>query len=132
MKLLMDTHAWIWWITGSDRLTLRGKSAIRKAAASGELFLSAISIWEVAKLMSKQRIQLDRDTENWVEQALEIPGLTLVPLTPLIACKACSLPPPFHDDPADQIIVASARVEGATILTADARIRGYSHCQTMW
>ena len=132
MKVLMDTHAWVWWITGSDRLSTRAKTAIRKAAGDGHLLLSAISVWEVAKLQSKHRLQLDREVEDWIEQALEIPGLTLVPLTPKIACRSCCLPPPFHDDPADQILVATARMEGATLLTADAKIRDYPHCPTLW
>ena len=132
MSLLLDTHAWVWWTTGSDRLSSRGKAAVRRAAAEGELLLSAISVWEVAKLVEKGRLQFDRDAESWIEKALEMPGLTLVPLTPAIACRACALPPPFHDDPADQIIVATARMEGATILTVDERIRRYPHCQTLW
>ena len=132
MKLLLDTHAWVWWTTGSDRLSARGKAAIRRAAAEGGLLLSAISVWEVAKLVEKGRLQFDRDTEQWIEKALEMPGLTLVPLAPVISCRACALPPPFHDDPADQIIVATARMEGATILTVDDRIRRYPHCQTDW
>ncbi len=132
MSLLMDTHAWVWWMTGSDRLSPRGKTAIRKAAAENRLLLSAISVWEVAKLVEKGRLRLDRDVQTWIEQALAIPGLTLVSLTPVIACRACSLPPPFHDDPADQIVVATACVEGATILTVDDRIRKYPHCQTTW
>jgi len=132
MKLLLDTHAWVWWTTGSDRLSSRGKAAVRKAAAKGELLLSAISVWEVAKLVEKGRLRFDREAERWIEKALELPGLTLVSLTPSIACRACTLPPPFHDDPADQIIVATARAEGATILTVDDRIRHYPHCQTLW
>lgn len=132
MKLLLDTHAWVWWTTGSARLSVRGKAAIRKAAAEGDLLLSTISVWEVAKLVEKGRLQFDRDAERWIEKALEMPGLTLVPLAPVISCRACSLPQPFHDDPADQIIVATACVEGATILTADDRIRRYPHCQTIW
>jgi len=132
MSLLMDTHAWVWWVTGSGKLSSRGKAAIRKASSQGELLLSAISVWEVAKLAEKGRLRFDRDTGSWIEKALEIPGLTLVPLTPTIACRACALPPSFHDDPADQIIVATARTEGATLLTVDDRIRRYPHCQTVW
>jgi len=132
MKLLLDTHAWIWWTTGSSKLSSRGKAAVRKAAAAGDLFLSAISVWEVAKLVEKGRLRFNLDAESWVGKALEMPGLTLVPLTPAISCRACALPPPFHDDPADQVIVATARAEGATILTVDARIRRYPYCQTIW
>lgn len=132
MSLLLDTHAWVWSVTGSGRLSSRGKAAVRKASTEGGLLLSAISVWEVAKLVEKGRLRFDRAVESWIEKALEMPGLTLVPLTPAIACRACALPPPFHDDPADQIIVATARMEGATLLTADDRIRRYPHCQTVW
>jgi hypothetical protein len=67
-----------------------------------------------------------------VQSALEMPRLRLVPLTPAIACRSTTLPPPFHDDPADPIIVATARQENATVLTADQRIRAYPHCRSIW
>lgn len=96
MNLLLDTHAWVWWITGSMRLPETARRAIQTASDDGRLFLSAISVWEVAKLVSKERLQLDRDVADWVAVALEIPGLHLVPLTPGIACGSSTLPPPFH------------------------------------
>jgi PIN domain nuclease of toxin-antitoxin system len=132
VKLLMDTHAWVWWCVGSDRLTAHARKAIRMASEGSRLYLSAISVWEVGKLVAKHRLRLDRDVEGWVAEALSLPGLQLVPLSPEIACKSCALPPPFHDDPGDQIIVATARALGATILTADERIQRYPHCVTMW
>jgi PIN domain nuclease of toxin-antitoxin system len=128
----MGTHAWVWWCIGSERLPQKPRKAIQTASSEGRLFLSAISVWEVAKLVSKQRLQLDRDVESWVSEALTIPGLTLVPITPEIACKSCALPPPFHSDPGDQIAVATARSLGAVIATADVRIQRYPHCLTLW
>ena len=73
------------------------------------LLLSAISLWEFAKLLEKRRLAISCDPEEWIREALEMPGLRLVPLSPSVAYRSTILPQPFHDDPADQIIVATAR-----------------------
>jgi PIN domain nuclease of toxin-antitoxin system len=132
VKLLLDTHIWVWWCIGSERLSEQARKAIFMASIENRLHLSAISVWEVGKLVSKQRLQLDRELENWIAEALSLPGMHLVPLSPEIDCQSCALPPPFHDDPGDQIIVATARSLGATLLTADERIQRYPHCSTLW
>ena len=77
-------------------------------------------------------ILMDISTISPSREALDMPKLRLVPLTPSIAYRSTVLPPPFHDDPADQIIVATARDENATIVTADERIQSYSHCRHFW
>jgi len=97
-----------------------------------ELLLSAISPWEFSKLLEKRRLAISIDPEEWIKVALEMPKLRLIPLSPVLAYRSTCLPSPFHDDPADQIIVASAREEGATILTSDERIRAYKHAKTLW
>lgn len=97
-----------------------------------ELLLSAISPWEFAKLLEKGRLAVSCDPEEWLREAINIPKLRIVPLTPVIAYKSTTLPQPFHDDPADQIIVATAREEHAAILTKDGRIRKYRYIKTLW
>ena len=132
MKYLLDTHAWVWWHTNPRRLSGRVKGLIRRPGAYEELLLSAISPWEFAKLIEKGRLGVSCDPEEWIQQALQMAKLRLVPLSPRIACRSTVLPPPFHNDPADQIIVTTAREEDATILTKDLRIRAYPHVRSLW
>ena len=125
--LLLDTHYWIWLQFGiRDHLTAPVLKAIDQAAASGSLLLSVISVWELGLLESKGRPQLYAPCEQWVRDALAIPGLSVAPLTPEIALASSRLPEPFHGDPADRIIVATARALGARLLTRDSKIRAYA------
>ena len=132
MTYLLDTHVWVWWHMRPQQLSARVRALIAAPTRYEELLLSAISPWEFAKLLEKQRLAISCDPEAWIDQALEMPKLRLVPLSPTLACRATILPPPFHDDPAEQIIVATARNENATILTEDERIRTYPHCRSLW
>jgi PIN domain nuclease of toxin-antitoxin system len=97
-----------------------------------ELLLSAISLWEFAKLLEKRRLAISCDPEEWIRVALEMPKLRVAPLSPSVAFRSTVLPQPFHDDPADQIIVATARDENATVVTSDEKIRAYPHCRNVW
>jgi PIN domain nuclease of toxin-antitoxin system len=83
-------------------------------------------------LVAKRRIQLDRPVEQWVAVALALPGVQLAALEPAVAVRSTRLPGPFHPDPADRIIVATALERAATILTPDDRIRSYPHVQSSW
>jgi PIN domain nuclease of toxin-antitoxin system len=125
--LLIDTHYWIWLQNGNnERLTAANLDLINKAAAHGYLYISVMSVWEVAMLESKGRIRLQTTCEQWVQQALAIPGLTLTPITPAIAIESTRLPGNFHGDPADRIIVSTARALKAKLLTSDKNIRAYA------
>ena len=124
--ILLDTHIWIWWVCGSPDLPDEYADLIQERQSVG-LLVSTISVWEVAKLVEKERLSLSVAVENWIEVALEYPGVQLVPLSPEIAIASTQLPQPFHKDPADQIIVATSRVLGAPLLTRDHSIRDYPH-----
>jgi len=132
MRFLLDTHVWIWWNMHPQKLSERVRSLISEKNKYEVLLLSAISPWEFAKLLEKRRLAISCDPEEWIRQALEMPKLRLVPLSPVVAYRSTILPQPLHDDPADQIIVATAREENATVLTSDERIRSYPHCRSMW
>jgi PIN domain nuclease of toxin-antitoxin system len=132
MRIVLDTHAWLWWVTDDRRLSRGAKNAIGKARTGGEILLSVISIWEIAKKVGKQQIVLDRPIRPWLAVATDQPGLALGELTPAILIESCSLPPPFHGDPADQIIVATARHHEAALVTKDESLRRYAHVQTIW
>ena len=125
--LLLDTHYWIWLQAGaSEEISHSIRKSIDQAAMAGSLLLSVMSVWEFGMLESKGRVQLDKPCEQWVQDALATPGLSLAPLTPEIALASTRLPGQFHGDPADRIIVATARVLGAQLVTRDARIVEYA------
>ncbi len=132
MKYLLDTHVWIWWHMHPQNLSRKITSLIKKKDRYEELLLSAISPWEFSKLLEKGRIGISCDPESWINSALDMSKLRLVPLSPVLAYRSTILPPPFHGDPADQIIVATAREEKATILTRDKIILKYKHVRSLW
>lgn len=132
MPIVLDTHAWIWWVANDRRLSRRAKTTIERALARGEVHVSMISIWEMAKKVEKGQIALDRPLDEWLEDALSADGLQVADMTRPILVDSCRLPQPFHGDPADQIIAATTRALSATLVTKDARLRDYAHVRTMW
>ena len=132
MPTLLDTHAWVWWVTEDRRLSATARRVIERSQAKGDLSLSLISVWEIAKKVEKLQLVLDRPVDQWLELALARPGLHLIEPTRPILVESCKLPPPFHGDPADQLIVATARDRDAAIITKDERIRAYTHVRSFW
>ena len=132
MPVVLDTHAWVWWVTGDRRLSRRAQTAIDRAATRGELWLSMISVWEVAKKVEKGQLAFDRSIDEWLEAALDRDGLQIAEMSRPILVDSCRLPQPFHGDPADQIIAAAARSLSALLVTKDARLRDYPHVRTLW
>jgi PIN domain nuclease of toxin-antitoxin system len=124
--LLLDTHVWLWLVAGSPDLSREARHTIDEAAAVGMLRIAAISLWEVALLASRGRIVLGKSIGLWLEEALADPGPAIDPLSPLIAVESYALPDVFHRDPADRLIVATARVANATLMTRDQRILDYA------
>ena len=106
--ILIDTHIWIWWVSNSERLRRPHRDLL--SDADQQFAISIISCWEVAKLVQYGRLELDRPVSEWIESALSYAPLELLPLTPTIRVDSTQLPEPFHRDPADQMIVATARV----------------------
>ncbi|MGB7412608.1 MAG: type II toxin-antitoxin system VapC family toxin [Thermosynechococcaceae cyanobacterium] len=124
--LLLDTHIWIWLLNGdADRLSVEGLVAIKNAGRSSQLGVSAISVWEVGMLESKGRLRLSKGCLDWVRDALAVPGLRLLPLTPEIAIESSRLPGQIHGDPADRILAATARLLNATLITQDLKLLEY-------
>lgn len=128
--ILLDTHIWVWYVSNSDRLTEPQRQILARRMADG-LGVSVISCWEVAKLVEVGRLDLDRPVWEWIRQALAAPEIRLLELTPQIAVAATQLPGQFHRDPADQIIVATARVHNVELMTVDRRIQLYAHVRTV-
>lgn len=132
MRYILDTHTWIWWNMSPEKLSAKVRSILLKPELYSEILLSAISPWEFSKLLEKQRIGISCNPEEWITEALDMPKLRLVPLSPVISYRSTSLPQSFHGDPADQIIVATAREENVTILTKDKLILKYLHVRSLW
>ena len=132
MKYVLDTHVWIWWHMLPKFLSKKVLNTIQNVKEHDELLLSAISPWEFSKLIEKKRLNISVPPEEWIEKALDVPHLRLVPLYPLLAYRSTVLPEFTHTDPADQIIVATAREEGAVLITKDERLRSYPHIKTLW
>jgi PIN domain nuclease of toxin-antitoxin system len=128
--ILLDTHIWVWWVNGSSQLTATQRSHIESNESMG-LGVSVISCWEVAKLVEVNRLELRCPVAEWIAQALAYPGVRLLYLTPRIAVESTRLPGAFHRDPADQIIVATARIRRCPLLTADGRILPYPHVKIL-
>ena len=123
MKALLDTHIWIWWLLGSDRLSARERQALDQLARDGNAYLSAMSLWEAQMLHSKGRLSLDRTFSLWLEQAASPEIVKLLPLDVDTVIAVDRLPPEFQGDPADRLIAATARVHDLVLATHDRAIR---------
>ena len=125
MKLLLDTHIWLWSLLEPDRLSENLLHALRSTET--ELYLSPISIWELTILASKDRVVLNSEVDEWVDEALSWVPITEIPLTIQAALEANRLNLP-HCDPADRFIVATAKTFELTLVTADTRILNAGMC----
>lgn len=127
--IVLDTHIWVWWVQGDSRLTLQHQQWLNQYQAQG-LGVSIYSCWEVAKLVEKGRLMLPAPIIQWFEAAIAYPGICVLDLTLPIVIQSTQLAG-FHNDPADQIIVATAKVHNCPLLTADQKILGYPDVQTL-
>jgi PIN domain nuclease of toxin-antitoxin system len=128
--ILLDTHIWVWWANNSAQLSANHRRDIFQHRASG-LGVSVISWWEVAKLVEKNRLSLSLAVKDWIDAALSLPDVVLLPLSPEIAVESTRLPQSPHGDPADQLIVATARILNIELLTADQRLIKYTGVRTL-
>lgn len=125
-SFLLDTHVWIWLVNGEKKME-RGPLVQRlRESPAPSLRVSVLSVWEVGMLETKGRIELPLGCLEWVQRALEAPGMALVPLTAEVAVASSRLPGAFHGDPVDRILVATARNLGVTLVTQDSQILAYS------
>ena len=126
--LLLDTHVWIWFVTGeAKRFERRALRAIERACQQGACWVSVISVWELGMLAAKARLTLSLPAEEWTKRALDTPGMSLAPLTREAAVESSFLPGQFHGDPADRLLVATARHLRARLATADEKMLNYAH-----
>ena len=124
--VLLDTHVWVWLMEGRSGVSPEAVQLMERAGEESFLRVSTISAWEIGMLEARGRLRFDIPCEEWVEHAFGLPGLSLMPLTPSICVRSSRLPGVFHGDPADRLIVATARELGAVLLTRDEQILQYA------
>jgi PIN domain nuclease of toxin-antitoxin system len=122
--IIIDTHIWIWWVTNSVSLSASHRNFLEKQN-EGEIAINIISCWEIAKAVERERLQLNISVEQWLKEAIECYNVTVIPLDIPIIIESTRLPGEFHKDPADQLIVATARVLDTPLMTADEKILKY-------
>jgi PIN domain nuclease of toxin-antitoxin system len=131
--IVLDTHALVWWVTSDPMLSKQATAAIEHEQVNGgEIIVSAISAWEIAMLVERERLVLSLDVAKFLAAVAEIEAVRFVPVDVAVATKSVVLPGVFHKDPADRMIVATARTHAAPLVTADEKIRSYIHVKTIW
>ncbi|MCY4405427.1 MAG: type II toxin-antitoxin system VapC family toxin [Rhodospirillaceae bacterium] len=132
--IALDTHVLLWAIEGERRLGPEARAAIAAAGDADDIGISAITPWEIALLVERGRLRLAQEVGAWIRSVLALPGIKLLPVDPAIATDSARLPGTFRADPADRLIIATARQCGAPLLTADFAILSYAaggHVQTI-
>lgn len=130
--IVLDTHAWIWWVGEAPDLPRRVRQRIQRSADDGALCVSSISAWEVGLLVKRGRLELTMAVGDWLAASEALPFLRFIPVDHRIALRSVLLPDPLHNDPADRIIIATALQLGAAVVTKDEKLRSYPHVETVW
>lgn len=131
--IVLDTHTLLWWASGDrSQLSSAATQAIEDEINGGHIMVSSISAWELAMLVAKGRVALSMDVGAWLSVVGQVEEVGFVAVDNEIAVKSTELPGDFHKDPADRIIVATARKLAAPLVTADEKIRAYPHVRTIW
>jgi PIN domain nuclease of toxin-antitoxin system len=133
IKILLDTHIYVWWRTEPERLSKPQlqilskldnlESNTAKSDPQETIGLCDISLWEIAMLVRKNKLTVSVDIEELLQETEENPLISILPITARIAAESVQLGDDFHKDPADRIIVATARCLNLNLLTADSKIR---------
>lgn len=123
--LLLDTHVWLWFVEGrAERLDAAIPERLERAARGGGLHISAITLWELGMLIAKGRLTI-ADLDHWILESRRVPGIRVEPVDDAVALESGRLPAPLHGDPADRLLVATARARDATLVTCDAELIAY-------
>jgi PIN domain nuclease of toxin-antitoxin system len=131
MKYLLDTHVWYWLMEAPEKIPVNVRKMMNQNGTV-PFGVSAISLWEIAKLEEKGRIDFKVPLQDWMKDALDPEFMKRLELDERVAVESTRLPEGFHHDPSDQIIVATARVQNLTLITADRKILAYRHVRTLW
>lgn len=129
--ILLDTHAWLWWLSDPSQLSEAAADAIARAVRDEAVYISAISAWEVAMLVARGRLSLDRSATAFVTATEALPFVHFVDVDARLGVASVELDL-VHADPADRLIAASARLIGAPLVTKDARLQEWGGVETVW
>ncbi len=127
--LLLDTHIWLWWLLGDGALNNIEREALDRAAESGDLSISWVTVWETEMLERKGRIELNQGFQKWIEAAVQPRIATLLPVDTEVVIAQRKLPDSFHGDPADRLIAATSILSQYPLVTHDRRIRESGTCK---
>jgi PIN domain nuclease of toxin-antitoxin system len=130
--IVLDTHALVWWVSADPTLSKKAKAAIERELVGGEIIISSISAWEIAMLVEREKLVLSMDVSSWLDTISAIEAVRFMPVDVEIATKSVDLPGEFHKDPANRMIVATARKLAVPLVTKDEKIRAYAHVKTIW
>ncbi len=130
--IVLDTHVWLWWISNPEKLSTHAERAIARAVSKNSIIISSISTWEVALLVSKERLKLTVELRDWIRKTEDLPFVRFMPVNNTISLRAVTLPGQFHPDPADRIITATAMTMGLPLVTKDNKIINYPYIKTIW
>ena len=130
--IVLDTQVWVWWASAPEKLSRKAAKLIESERRAGNILISSFSVWEVAMLVAKGRLQFALDLREWIAECEKLPGIRFMPVSNAIALASVNLPGEFHPDPADRLIVATARHLGARIVTSDSKIQAYPHVKSVW
>lgn len=130
--IVLDTHTLVWWVSGDPLLSKRARTAIEREQPDGDIIVSSISAWEIAMLVERGKLVLSMDVGSWLSTVAQIDAVRFLPVEVEVATKSVDLPGDFHKDPADRMIVATARKLAVPLVTKDDKIRAYAHVKTIW
>ena len=130
--IVLDTHAWIWWVNDPSQLSEPARRTIETAMAKQSLYVSSISAWELTMLVQRKRIHLSLDVRDWISRCEALPFLSFIPIDNAITVESVRLPEFPHADPADRIIVATALSLGAQLVTKDEKLHAYPYVKVVW
>ena len=130
--IVLDTHTLVWWVNADEALSEKAKAVIDRELEGGQIIVSAITAWEIAMLVEREKLVLTMDVGSWLATVAEIEAVRFWPVDVETAVKSVKLPGEFHKDPADRMIVATARRLAVPLVTKDEKIRAYPHVKTVW
>ena len=130
--IALDTHALIWWVNDDPALSNNARKLINNSRKTERIIISSMATWEIAMLVKSDCLVLSMPLKEWIGKIERLPFIRFIPVDNVIAEDAVNLPGEFHKDPADRIIVATARSLNATLITSDKKILEYAHVMTKW
>lgn len=130
--IVLDTNALVWLISNTEKIPQKTRKLIDAEKVKSGIFVSSISVWEIFLSVKKGKLVLSMDVDTWLDKIEKLSFLNFIPVDNQIAAKSVMLPGQLHSDPADRIIIATAREYGAKLVTSDQKILGYRHVQSVW